>query len=88
MADALADPFLELHNSDGDVFDSNDNWMDDLNMQTIIDQGLAPDDPSESALYEILPAGAYTAILSGVGGTSGVGLVETYDVDASMMLGR
>ena len=88
VADVLADPYLELHNSDGDLFDSNDNWMDDLNMQTIIDQGLAPDDPSESALYEILPAGAYTAILSGVGGTSGVGLVETYDVDDSMMLNR
>ena len=81
VTDALADPLLELHNSDGDLIDSNDNWMDNPNMQTISDKGLAPSDPNEAALYEILPAGLYTAILSGVGETTGTGLVETYDVD-------
>jgi hypothetical protein len=81
VASPLADPSLELHNSDGDVIDSNDNWMDNPNMQTISDKGLAPTDPNEAALYEILPAGLYTAILSGVGDTTGIGLVETYDVD-------
>ena len=81
VTDALADPLLELHNSDGDLIDSNDNWMDNPNMQTISDKGLAPSDPNEAALYEILPAGLYTAILSGVGDTTGTGLVETYDVD-------
>jgi hypothetical protein len=69
----LADPFLELHNSDGAVIASNDNWMDDANMQQINDAGLAPTDLNESAIFEILPAGLYTAILSGVGGTIGVG---------------
>jgi hypothetical protein len=81
VTDALADPLLELHNSDGDLIDSNDNWMDSPNMQTIIDKDLAPSDPNEAALYEILPAGLYTAILSGVGDTTGIGLVETYDAD-------
>ena len=81
VTDALADPLLELHNSDGDLIDSNDNWMDNPNMQTISDKGLAPSDPNEAALYEILPAGLYTAILSGVGDTTGIGLVETYDAD-------
>lgn len=81
VSDALADPFLELHNSDGDLIDSNDNWMDNPNMQTISDHDLAPTDPEEAALYEILPAGSYTAILSGVDDTTGTGLVETYDVD-------
>ena len=81
VTDALADPLLELHNSDGDLIDSNDNWMDNPNMQTISDKGLAPSDPNEAALYEILPAGLYTAILSGVDETTGTGLVETYDVD-------
>ncbi len=79
VTDPLADPFLELHNSDGDVIDSNDNWMDNPNMQTISDNDLAPSDPNEAALYEILPAGLYTAILSGVGDSTGIGLVETYD---------
>jgi hypothetical protein len=81
VANVLADPTLELHNSNGDLIDSNNNWMDNPNMQTVIDNGLAPNDPNESALFEILPAGEYTAIVSGVGGTTGVALVETYDID-------
>ncbi len=88
VPNVLADPFLELHDSNGDVIDSNDNWMDNPNMQQISDAGLAPSDPNESALYEILPAGEYTAILSGVGATTGVGLVETYDIDNSPVSGR
>ena len=60
---------------------SNDNWMDDPNMQTVADRGLAPSEPNESAIYEVLPSGAYTAILGGVGDTTGIGLVESYDVD-------
>jgi hypothetical protein len=63
------------------VIASNDNWMDDPNMQTVADRGLDPSDPNESAIYDVLPIGAYTAVLSGVGDTTGVGLVETYNVD-------
>jgi hypothetical protein len=81
VTDPLPDPFLELRNADGDVVASNDNWMDDPNMQAVADRGLAPSEPNESAIYEVLPSGAYTAILSGVGDTTGVGLVESYDVD-------
>ena len=47
----------------------------------LIDAGLAPADPNAAALYEILPAGSYTAVLSGVGATTGVGLVESYNID-------
>ncbi len=81
ITDVLADPVLELHNADGDVIDSNDNWMDDPNMQMVSDAGLAPTDPNEAALYEILPAGLYSAVLSGAGDTSGIGLVESYNTD-------
>ena len=81
VPDVLADPFLELHNGDGDLIGSNDNWMDDPNMQQVSDAGLAPVDANESALFEILPAGAYTVILSGVGDTTGNGLVESYNTD-------
>jgi hypothetical protein len=83
IVDPLADPFLELHNGDGDVIDSNDNWMDDPNMQQVSDAGLAPEDPNEAALYKILPAGEYTAVVSGVGDTTGVALVESYNLDAT-----
>ena len=81
ITDALADPVVDLHNANGDIIDSNDNWMDNPNMQMVIDAGLAPADPNEAALYEILPAGSYTAVLSGVGATTGVGLVESYNID-------
>ncbi len=80
----LPDPMIEVHNGNGDLLDSNDNWMDDPNMQTIIDNGLAPSDASESALYEVLAPGPYTVILSGGSGATaatGVGLVEAYDID-------
>ena len=81
VADALADPVLELHDVNGDVVDSNDNWMDDPNMQMVTDADLAPGDPNESALYKILPAGSYTAVVTGAGDTTGVALVETYNLD-------
>ncbi len=88
VSDVLADPFIEVFDQDGNSLASNDNWMDDPNMQTVQDQDLAPSDPNESALYDVLPAGAYTVILSGVGDTSGVGLVEAYDIDGAMALSQ
>jgi hypothetical protein len=45
------------------------------------DTGFAPNDDLESAILATLAAGSYTAILSGVGGTTGVGLVEFYRLD-------
>ena len=81
VANPLADPLLQLVNDQGETLVENDNWMDDANMQSVIDFGLAPNDPSESAIYDVLAPGAYTAIVSGVGDTTGVGLVEVYEVD-------
>ncbi len=45
--------------------------------------GLAPGDPLESALIATLAPGNYTAIVEGVNGATGVGIVEVYDLDAS-----
>jgi hypothetical protein len=81
LTDVLADPTLDVFDAEGNLVASNDDWMDDPNMQTVEDRGLAPNDPKESAIYEVLPIGAYTAILSGVGDTTGLGLVESYDAD-------
>ncbi len=83
ITDPLADPTLVLNDVNGNMIDSNDNWMDNPNAQTITSDHLAPKDAAESALYEILPPGSYTAILSGANATSGVGLVEVYDVEPS-----
>src|SRR5207247_2856388 len=43
--------------------------------------GLAPGYDFESAIVATLPPGAYTAIMSGKNGSTGMGLVEVYDLD-------
>jgi plastocyanin len=80
VVDALADPVLELHGSDGSMITSNDNWRE--TQESEIDAtGLAPTNDAESAILMTLAPDAYTAIVSGKDGTSGVGLVEGYDLD-------
>jgi hypothetical protein len=74
---ALQDPTLMVFNDQGMVVMLNDNWQD-TNAGAIEATGLAPKDPRESAVLADLPPGAYTAMVQGVGGTTGVGLVEVY----------
>ncbi|MBA3650821.1 MAG: hypothetical protein H0W66_04890 [Chthoniobacterales bacterium] len=76
---ALADTILELHESDGTVV-TNDNWKD-TQQSEIEATGLSPADDAESAIVATLEAGAYTAILGGTDNTTGVGLVEVYDLN-------
>ena len=81
----LQDPTLELHNRDGDKIATNDNWkIDDTTLQSqeaaIRATGLAPTDDRESVILMTLMPGNYTAILAGKNNTSGVGLVEIYNV--------
>jgi hypothetical protein len=76
----LQDPTLELHDSSGSSIDFNDNWSDSSQAADIQATGLAPTDSRESAILRTLPSGGYTAILRGKGDTTGVGLVEAYDI--------
>jgi PKD domain len=77
----IQDPMIEIHNRDGTVIASNDNWQTDPQAATVQRLGLAPSDPRESAvLLRNFEPGPYTAIVSGKGGTIGIGLVEIYDV--------
>ena len=80
IANALPDPVLELHASDQTLIASNDNWQDS-NAADITATGLAPTNPLESAMVETLDPGSYTAVMSGKNGTTGIGLVEVYDLD-------
>ena len=81
MRNPLADPTLELHDIDGNLIVENDNWQDDpAQAASITAAGLAPGDPRESAIETTVPTGAYTAIVQGSNGTTGVALVEVYDV--------
>jgi arylsulfate sulfotransferase len=78
VSGALSDPILTIYDSTGSAIATNDNWQDNVNAIDIQKNGLAPPDPSESALVLRLPAGSYTAIVSGANGGTGVALAEVY----------
>lgn len=59
---------------------SNDNWRT-TEEQQINQSGLAPADDREAVIVRQLAPGSYTAIVRGAGGTSGIGLVEVYDIE-------
>ena len=77
---ALADPMLELRDVNGALLTSNDNWRSDQEAE-IEATTIPPNDDLESAVLRTLAPGAYTAILHGVSGGTGVGLVEAYNLD-------
>ena len=77
----LDNPTLELHGGAGELITANDDWTASPQKQEIIDSGIPPSDSRESAIVAALAEGNYTAVVAGAGGTSGVGLVEVYDLD-------
>lgn len=77
---ALADPTLELMTPGGSVF--NDNWRS-TQEQAIVASGIPPASDFESAIMATLQPGPYTAVMRGGGNTTGVGLLEVYDLDSS-----
>jgi len=76
----LSDPKLSVFDNTGALLAANDDWGTSAKRQQIVDKQLAPSDSRESATLLSLQPGAYTAVLNGVGGESGIGLVELYDV--------
>ena len=79
VATPLLDPALSLYDANGSIITTDDNWKD-FQRSEIAATGLAPTDDRESAIIVTLPAGAYTAIVRGVNGTTGVGLVEVFNL--------
>jgi hypothetical protein len=81
LSNLLADPTLEMHDANGTVMISNDNWTDDPVMAAeLTANGLAPEDPHESGIFASLPPGQFTVILSGKNGGTGIALVEIYNL--------
>lgn len=80
LAGALVDPTLELHDGNGVTIASNDNWRSDQEAE-IIATNLPPAADAESALISSLAPGLYTAIVRGANNTTGVALVEAYQLN-------
>ena len=89
ITNPLANPTLELHNQAGALMASNDDWQTTViggiitssQVSDIQNSGHAPTAASESAIVANLPPGNYTAIVRGVNNTTGVALVEVYDLN-------
>jgi len=89
ITNALANPTLELHDAAGALIGSNDNWQTTIiggiitsnQVSDIQNSGHAPTEANESAIIANLAPGSYTAIVRGVSNTTGVALVEVYDLD-------
>lgn len=81
LSHVLANPVLELRNSAGNLVSSNDNWATGALATQVSATGIPPTRPEESAIVATLTPGNYTAIVRGVNNTSGVALVELYDLD-------
>ncbi len=76
----MADPILELRDSNGTVLQANDNWGDSPNKQAIIDTTVPPANDLESAIIADLPGNnaSYTAVVRGVNDATGIAVVEVY----------
>lgn len=82
VSGALGDPVLELHGPNGSIIASDDNWKDNPDQALAIQaSGIPPQNDLESAIVATLNPAGYTAIVSGKNASSGVALVEVYDLD-------
>lgn len=79
---SLANPRLELYDGGGQLVAANDDWQSAPNKQEIIDSALAPSQNAEAAILRTVAPGSYTAIVRGEGNSTGVALVEVYDLEA------
>ncbi len=82
---AVVNPTLELHNGNTTLA-TNDDWQTATNKQDVIDVGLDPKSPTESVILTTVqsdPSGInYTAVMRGAFNSTGLGVVEVYDLDS------
>jgi hypothetical protein len=82
IATPLTTPALTLvRSSDQAIIATSDNWTSDPAASQIQDTGFAPSMASEAAIVMTLPPGAYSALVSGGDGGTGVDVVAVYEVD-------
>lgn len=81
ISGALEDPVLELRDASGNLMAVNDDWANGSQASDIVATTIPPVNALESAIIATLGSGNYTAVVRGVDGTSGVALVEVFDLD-------
>jgi hypothetical protein len=79
VANPLPDPVLELHDGNGALLSSNDNWRSDQEGE-ILATNIAPSDDREAAIVATLPPGSYTALVRDAQFSTGIALFEVYDL--------
>jgi hypothetical protein len=82
LSPALGNPSVELRDAKGALLAKNDNWRT-TQAADILAAGMAPSDDREATLIRTLSPGKYTALVRGVSNTTGIGLVEIYDLDTT-----
>lgn len=81
ISDSLKDPALTVFDANGSALVTNDTWQEDASASSIEQNQIAPPNVSEAATILHLPPGAYTAIMMGADGGTGIGLVEIYNLE-------
>jgi hypothetical protein len=81
LTNLLSDPTLELHDANGAMLITNDDWQSDSTSAAQLDaNGLGLPNPKESGIFTSLPAGQFTAIVAGKNGMTGIAVVEIYNL--------
>jgi uncharacterized protein GlcG (DUF336 family) len=83
IVDVLTDPTIELRDANGVLVAANDNWKQ-IQQTAIQATGLQPPNDAEAAISTILPSGAFTAIVRGANGGSGIVLLEVYNLESTL----
>lgn len=83
VANTLADPQLELRDKSGALTVANNNWREAANRQEIADTAVPPQSDNEAASVALLAPGEHTAIVRGSGNSSGIALIEIYDLESA-----
>jgi uncharacterized protein (DUF1800 family) len=80
LAGRMMDPMVELHDGNGALMAQNDSWRSTQESE-IAASTVAPTDDREAAIVATLAPGNYTAVVRGTNTTTGIALVEMYDLD-------
>lgn len=81
VPNTLQNPILELRSADGTLLAANNDWQEDQSQAAALTNvHLGLPNQLESGIVKKLPPGAYTALLIGAGNSTGIGLIEIYDL--------